>query len=328
MSDHYSSEKKTFYNTPPTASLHRRAVLRSLTKMYLQRRLFLPPTLLPIIKPNWSHFIDSSYSNKYIWLGHSSLMLRLQDQTIMIDPVLASYAAPVPFVAPRYQAAPIQWNELPSVDTVIYSHNHYDHLDRAALKYFALSDTRFFVPLGLGRYLKNKGIAESRITECDWWQHVEYKGIHYHAVPARHYSGRSLFDRNHSLWAGWVLQQGSEQLYYSGDSAFPGYFSEIAERFKSFDLAFIENGQYDAAWPDNHMTPVETIKAASIVKAKRFMPVHWGAYLLAPHAWDEPVRQSIPLAKSKGISTLTPLQGQVFDKNSETDEWWLNLKRR
>lgn len=217
------------------------------------------------------------------------------------------------------------------------SHNHYDHLDKAVIDFCHSQKTGFIVPLGVGVLLQKWGIGAERIQELDWWQSTQIGSITLSAVPAFHNTGRGMFDRNKTLWVGYVFQTSTEQIYYSGDSAFGdgSHFSQIAERFGRFDLAFIENGQYNLAWIDNHLLPEQTIEVVKRIAPARFMPIHWGAYGLSIHSWDEPVKRTLalleqwqhPMLKQSqpSISPLTPMLGEVFNCQTQTQQWWQNI---
>ncbi|KAE9536275.1 multidrug transporter [Ursidibacter arcticus] len=327
-SDHYSVDKKQFFNPTLDKNVEKIAAFKAIWQMIFNAQAFTPPSLLPMNKPDFQAFLSESDNAKFIWFGHSSILARIANQTIFIDPVFAKSVSPIPIMMKRFQAPPATLAELPEVDLIIYSHNHYDHLDENVVRHYALQKTRFIVPLGMSVLLKKWGVSAERIEELDWWQSTQIGNLTLTAVPAKHNTGRGLFDSNKTLWAGYVFKTPQEQIYYSGDSAFGNglHFKQIVERFGGFDLAFVENGQYNPAWIDNHMLPVQTAQAVTMLNAKRFMPVHWGAYPLSIHAWDEPVKESIPLVEKAGIKTLTPIMGDVFDKNTETSHWWLNVK--
>lgn len=328
--DHYDPETQTFYNTPVSKGVEGGLgfLIPTLWNMSVNAKHYMPAQPLPMQSPDWKTFLADSNHAKFIWFGHSSLLARLNHKTILIDPVFADSVSPLPIMMHRFQAPPATLEELPTIDYIVYSHNHYDHLDKAVVKYYQNHQTKFIVPLGMHVLLEKWGIEKERIYELDWWQSIHLDQITLTAVPARHNTGRSHFDRDKSLWVGWVFQTPQEKIYYSGDSSYLNgdHFRQIAERFHSFDLAFIENGQYNPAWVDNHLLPEQTVRVAKEVNAQRFMPVHWGAYALSTHSWDDPVRRSIPLAKQQHIKTLTPILGQVFDIHSTTEEWWLKTK--
>ncbi len=327
-SDHYSSQTGTFFNLIPEGEIDGSKMRSALWDMVFNAERFAPKSPLPSIKPDFEQFLTSDEQAKFIWFGHSSLLAHISGKTIFIDPVFAQYASPVPIMMKRFQPAPAKLEDIPPVDVIILSHNHYDHLDKSVIEHYRSQKTRFIVPLGVGVILQKWGIEPERIQELDWWQSTQLDGIQISAVAARHNTGRELFDRNKTLWVGYVFKTASEQFYYSGDTSFGdgSQFGQIAERFGEFDLAFVENGQYNPTWIDSHMLPEQTAQAVSLLKAKRFMPVHWGAYPLSIHEWDDPVKRSIPLVEQQGIKTVTPLLGEIFTKKSETEHWWKDVK--
>ncbi len=327
-SDHYSAQQQQFFNIVPDGEMDKSKLYGNLWEMIVDGEKFAPALPLPVEKPDFSAFLTPSEQMKFIWFGHSSLLVRSGAQTIFIDPVFAEYASPIPIMAKRFQPPPAGIDELPPVDVIIYSHNHYDHLDEEVVRHYVLQKTRFIVPLGMRVLLQKWGVTQDRIQELDWWQSVKLADVEVFAVPARHNTARGLFDRNKTLWAGYVLKSATEQIYYSGDTSWGdgSQFKQIAQRFGYFDLVLVENGQYNPVWIDNHLLPQQTADAVSLLNAKRFMPVHWGAYPLALHPWDEPVKESLPLVKQRGIGVVTPLLGQVFDKETKTTSWWLDVK--
>lgn len=319
----FFSGSPRFANTPPTRPLHRAATLSALWQMFVLPHKFVPPRPLPFVPPDWTA-LQAADTMRFIWFGHSTLLLRVGGQTVLIDPVFAETVSPVPRMMRRFQAAGVSAADLPHIDWVVYSHNHYDHLDEAVLRQLAARpQIRFAVPAGMSGLLRDAGVAAERIWEAQWWQSRELAhGLRLHAVPARHNSGRGLTDKNRSLWAGWVLETADEKIYYSGDSSYGGHFADIGRRFGGFDWAFVENGQYNAAWEDNHMFPEQTARAVRDVGAARFVPVHWGAYALSTHAWNEPVRRSVPLVRQAGIAVHTPRLGEVRGRDGENRDWW------
>lgn len=323
-SDHYSPEHGQFFNPIATQDIEKWGTIKGLWQLLIRPEKFSPAAQLPIEKPDFSAFLQPDEQSKFIWFGHSTLLARVGDQTLFIDPILVDYASPVPIMMKRFQAPPARLDELPPIDLIIYSHNHYDHLDSDVVKFYAEKSTRFIVPLGMSVDLIALGVQPERIVEMDWWQTLELGVFRLTAVPARHNTGRTMWDKNRTLWQGYVFQTAQEKIYFSGDSAFGDgqHFAQIGEHFGGFDLAFVENGQYNEAWHDNHMFPEQTAKAVELVQARRFMPIHWGAYPLAPHPWDEPVSISLPLVEQQGISLLTPKLGELFNKETQTIKWW------
>lgn len=323
QSDHYHQATQQFHNNPPTRPT-KSGVAAELWKMLHSPQVYRPPALLPMQQPDWQAFFAPSSQTKWIWFGHSTLLMRANGQTILIDPVYAKYVSPVPVMMARFQAPPVALEALPPIDWVVYSHAHYDHLDRDVVEYLIENQpkTQFLTPLGVGSYLQQWGVPKHQIRELDWWQNFETSGIRFHAVPARHNAARTPFDKNRSLWAGWVFETATEKIYFSGDSSDGAHFEEIGARFAGVDLAFIENGQYNMLWEDNHLFPEESVQAALRVRAKRWMPIHWGAYALSTHGWADSVRESQRHAKAHQLPMLTPIMGQVFDRDTPTDAWW------
>lgn len=263
-------------------------------------------------------------------LGHSSHLLKIRDRYWLIDPVFGQRASPFSFAGPkRFHAPPIALADLPPIEGLVLSHDHYDHLDVETIE--ALKDRvqRYFVPLGVGARLQGMGVAAERIAEFDWWQSARHADVQLTATPAQHFSGRTLWDRNRTLWASWVLDAGAgERIYYSGDSGyFPG-FKQIGERFGGFDVALMENGAYDSYWPTVHMTPEETVQAFTDLRGKLLFVVHNSTFDLAFHTWRDPLDRVAALADARGIALATPEIGEVLTLNRarENKRWWEGLR--
>lgn len=326
LQQHYHTETQRFFNTPPTQPIQG-SLLKTFWQMIINKQQFMPPKALPQQRPNWQDFLAPSSKIKLIWFGHSSFMLRIADKTLFIDPVFAKTVSPIGLMMYRFHPPVITLDELPHIDYILYTHNHYDHLDKAVVKHFVQHQTSFIVPLGLDKILQQWGIASQRIQCLDWWQPIDITSFKITATPARHNTARGLFDKDKTLWCGYVFETQHEKIYYSGDSSYGDgrHFKQIGQHWQGFDLALIENGQYHTYWYDNHLFPQQTIQAVQDVQAQCFMPVHWGAYALSTHTWNEPVQQSIALAQQFNIATLTPMLGQVVDLDSITSYWWENI---
>lgn len=207
---------------------------------------------------------------------------------------------------------------------MLISHNHYDHLDKKSVSHFKNKTTNFLVPLGVKKILVKWGIDEKKIIELNWYDSYKTDVITYHATPSRHFSGRGIFDRNKTLWVSWVMEHKNEKIFFSGDSGYGSHYKEIHNHFGSFDLAFLENGQYDRRWSDIHMLPGETVQSAIDLKAKAFVPIHWGMFDLSLHKWSEPVENSYAIAKKNHISIIVPKLGEIFFKDSHKNKtFWL-----
>lgn len=260
------------------------------------------------------------------WLGHSTTLIEIDGLRLLTDPVFGERASPFASMGPkRFQPAPIAIDDLPAIDAVILSHDHYDHLDMESIKALAPKVARFVTPLGVGGHLRQWGVAEAKITELDWWSQTELAwGVRAVAVPARHFSGRGLTDRNATLWASWVIEGVESKLFFSGDTGMHEEFALIGERFGPFDLAMIENGAYDPEWPDVHMSPAETVEAARMLRAEKLMPIHWGTFDLAHHAWYDPPEQVRRLADAAGLPLVQPRLGDSIGPGlpDPVAVWW------
>lgn len=281
-----------------------------------------PLTKLPEVVPDYESFLSPDGEIKFIWFGHSTLLLNLDGKIVLIDPVF-HHASPVSFLVKRFQPPVTPVTELPAIDVIVISHDHYDHLDRLTVEAFQEKSTHFIVPSGVGNHLRDWGIPRERITELGWHERTLHRDLKFTATPAQHFSGRGPFDRNESLWASWIIEGMHEKVYYSGDSGYGPHFREIGNKYGPFDFAFIENGQYNERWPEVHLHPDQTIEAYFDLKAKTLIPVHWGMFDLALHHWTEPVVYTHTLAKNWGIPMLTPKLGEIVHRgNHPTSAWW------
>ena len=262
------------------------------------------------------------------WLGHSSLIFELDGVRFMTDPVFGN-ASPVPFTVKRYCEPPMKREDIPPLDFLIISHDHYDHLEYDTIR--AIRDKKYPIvtSLGVGARLRGWGIAPERIFELNWHDGIEIEGTKITAVPARHFSGRSLKDRNRTLWSAWVIERGGKKIFFGGDSAYGRHFKAIGDKYGPFDLACLEIDAWNEGWPHNHMFPHEFPAAAAELKAKLAMPVHWGVFDLAMHPWKESVTMVAAEAKKAGIPLFTPLMGEkAFPGRTVTAEWWADLPER
>jgi L-ascorbate metabolism protein UlaG (beta-lactamase superfamily) len=268
-------------------------------------------------------------ANHVVRLGHSSHLLKLRGKFWLIDPVFGERASPVGFAGPkRFHAPPLTLQQLPPIEGLILSHDHYDHLDVPTIEYLAQRVQRYFVPLGVKARLVEMGVPADRVQEFDWWQGAAHAGVQLTATPAQHFSGRSLTDRNRTLWASWVIESGGQRIFYSGDSGYFGGFAQIGERFGGFDLALMENGAYDAYWPAVHMTPEECVRAFTDLRGKVLYSVHNSTFDLAFHPWQDPLERLANLAAAKNIELATPEIGEPMTVGvpRANRRWWVGLK--
>ena len=270
---------------------------------------------------------DTLTEGKFVWLGHSTLLMNIEGLIVMTDPVF-NRASPVPiFGKPFAYEQPINIGDLPKVDVVIISHDHYDHLDAKAIKDLSQSVDRFLVPLGVKAHLERWGVDTNRISELDWHDSEDYKNIKFTLTPAQHFSGRGLTNRNSTLWGSWIVSSERIRAYFSGDGGYSETFKELGERYGPFDIAFIENGAYNTDWSQVHMFPHETVQANIDLKSNVLFPIHWSKFDLAFHPWDEPIIRITKEAEKRNINIATPMIGEVFDlTNLPKNSWWEALR--
>ena len=273
--------------------------------------------------PEWPKELNLQFA----WLGHTTYLFEMEGKLILTDPMFSQKAGAFGFLSPtRYSDLPLSVEELPHIDVVLITHNHYDHLDEPSIKALKEKTDHFIVPLAVGQYLKDWGVAEEKITELDWWEFKKLKGITITSAPARHFSGRGLFDRNSTLWASYGIRGENNNLYLSGDSGWHKELEEIRERLGPFDLTFIELGAYGnpPGWKEIHYTPEEAVKAHQAVGGKFMIPSHWGTFDLAMFQWHEPIERFITAAKNSGINYLTPKLGERINPGHHGGKelWW------
>lgn len=283
-----------------------------------------PDDPLPQTVPDLAAFSASTGGAEIIWFGHSSFLLRMDGKNILVDPVFSGRASPIPFSVQRFQDPVITLEDLPEIDYIVISHDHYDHLDMDSVKFFRDKQAQFLVPLGVGSHLRGWGIDAGRITELDWWQSVQREGIEFIAAPAQHFSGRGLFEKNKTLWASWIIRDERQSIFYSGDSGYNTHFKAIGDAYGPFDAALIETGQYNNKWRGVHMMPEEAAQAYFDLRAEMYIPVHWSMFELSMHTWYQPAMEIAAVAGTRGVNLVTPRLGEVvaIDTPPETTAWW------
>lgn len=288
-----------------------------------------PEIAIPIVERSKADFSVPAPDELHVtWFGHSTFLIELDGKRILVDPVWGDYASLGAVTGvKRFHAPPLALEDLPPIDAVVLSHDHYDHLNEPTIKALRDAIPVFVVPLGLGAHLERWGVPEERIRELDWWQSIDVGDVTLVCTPARHFSGRGLTDRDATLWASWAFVGDSQSAYFSGDSGmFPG-FKEIGERLGPFDVTLMETGAYDAAWPDVHMGPEQAVKAHQMVLGRLMIPVHWGTFSLAFHSWTEPVERVLAAASRDSVSVTTPRPGESIRVSARPgiQRWWPDL---
>lgn len=262
------------------------------------------------------------------WFGHSSTLVQVDGINVLTDPFWSERASPVPGIGPkRWYAPPIALADLPRIDAVVVSHDHYDHLDAPTIRALNREGVRFVVPLGVGAHLEDWGVPANRIVELDWWQSTEVRGVRIHATPARHYSGRVEFQGNDALWAGYALVGPRNRVYYTGDTSYMPEMAEIGRRLGPFDLVQTDSGQYNPGWPDVHLGPEQAVELAAAVGAKTVVPIHWGLIRLSHHAWPEPAERTLAAAACHDVRVVIPPPGFPIEPSNPPaiSRWWPTL---
>jgi L-ascorbate metabolism protein UlaG (beta-lactamase superfamily) len=264
-------------------------------------------------------------------LGHSTVLLKLRGQFWLTDPVFAERASPVQWAGPqRFHQPPISIEELPPIKAVILSHNHYDHLDHMAIKALEAKTEHFLAPLGVGDTLIEWGVPAEKVSQLDWWQSAEIGGMRFVATPSQHFSGRSLSDGNQTLWASWVMLNGNQRIFFSGDTGYFDGFKRIGEQYGPFDLTLMETGAYNVEWPNVHMQPEETLQAHIDLRGRWLLPIHNGTFDLSMHTWHEPFDRILALAWEKNIAVTTPMMGMPFYLQfpNQGETWWKGVDQQ
>jgi L-ascorbate metabolism protein UlaG (beta-lactamase superfamily) len=283
-----------------------------------------PTAPLPV-QPLTRSQLDAAPDRSLFRLGHSTMLIKLRGGWWLTDPVFAERASPFQWMGPkRFHQPPIALQELPPVRGVILSHDHYDHLDRQTIQHLANTTDVFLTPLGVGDRLIEWGVDGAKVTQLDWWQSVEIDGLRLTATPAQHFSGRSPFDGNSTLWASWVIADDDLRVFFSGDTGYFDGFKTIGERLGPFDITLMETGAYDAQWPYVHMQPEQTVQAHADLRGRWLMPVHNGTFDLAMHPWQEPFERVVSLAAERNIPLATPRMGERLDLAAphSGERWW------
>lgn len=318
---------KKFVNLETTTmNISFQTLPKLLYKQFCEKEGRAPNTNLPILPLDRKAFLQAGPQTTFAWQGHSSVLMRMNNKTLLIDPMLGPNAAPIsPFPVKRFSADTLELiDDFPEIDLLLLTHDHYDHLDYESIQRLKAKVKHYYVALGLARHLQAWGIENSLITEFDWWQSKSIDGINISFTPTRHFSGRGLRDRAKSLWGGWVFVTNTERIWFSGDGGYGAHFKAIGRRLGPFDFAFMECGQYNENWHQIHMYPEESVQAGIDATAKILMPVHWGAFSLAQHSWTDPAERFAASCLQQQIPLVIPEIGQVvgIKEIPTVKNWW------
>ncbi|MGV6473221.1 MBL fold metallo-hydrolase [Azotobacter vinelandii] len=312
-----------FVNTYPSSTGREPADRPTLVDFLFRGEGRTPERPLPASDPRatWRRPVETGL--RATWLGHSTVLLEIDGQRILTDPVWGMRASPLPFAGPRrFQPVPVDIDALPPLDAVLISHDHYDHLDYPSIRALAARRVPFVTSLGVGVHLEAWGVPAGCIIELDWWEHsVLPGGLTISAAPSHHFSGRGLRDRNATLWSSFALRGERHAVFFSGDTGLSPAFAEIGRRLGPFDLVMIEVGAFHPSWGNVHLGPDNALRAWAQLGSGRFLPVHWGTFNLAMHPWAQPA--DVLLAKAPEGLLMPRLGEPVEPARLETPEpWW------
>jgi len=290
-----------------------------------------PPAPLPLERPHalWAQRPDTGF--RATWLGHSTVLLELDGRRVLTDPVFGKRASPVGIIGPRrFHPVPAALAELPPLDLVLLSHDHFDHLCKSTMTALARTSVPIVTALGVGAHLERFGFAPERITELDWHESVEIAGLRLTATPAQHFSGRKMGGRNTTLWASWVIQSERRKVFFSGDTGLTPEFEAIGRAHGPFDLVMLEIGAYHPSWGTVHLGPENALEAFRMLGGGTLLPVHWGTFSLGFHAWNDPAETLVTLAGQRGARIVTPKLGAAFEPEhvEGPTPWWREVRSR
>lgn len=328
QSPHYS--EGVFHNVAPIPPIKSKGGFAGALIEYLfaSKEGRRPPAPIPVIKTDLKA-LDKN-RDLVIWFGHSSCYIQLDGKRILLDPVFSDSAAPVSFANKAFPGTNLYTaEEMPEIDYLLISHDHWDHLDYPTVKALRGKVRTVICPLGVGAYFEQWGFDGKKILEGDWFTELKPdKDFSVHILPARHFSGR-LMARNRTLWAGFALVTQKRKIFISGDSGYGPHFAEIGKRFKGFDLAILDCGQYDKKWRFVHMMPEDAVMATEDLGAKALLPAHVGRFSIAYHSWNDPFIRISAASAGKDFRLLTPKIGELLDLENENQsfgKWWEGLR--
>ena len=324
----------TFHNTQQVApGLKKGTVAPTMAEFLCGGQRRTPPGPLPSCNPlpQWARAPETGF--RATWLGHSTVLLEIDGWRVLTDPVWGERASPLSFAGPkRFQPVPVSVAALPPLDAVIISHDHYDHLDHSTILELARLEVPFYTSLGVGAHLEGWGVPAARIIEMDWWERAEVPntGLTITAAPSQHFSGRGISGRNGTLWSSFSVQGPRHSFFFSGDTGLTPEYAEIRERLGPFDLIMLEVGAFHPAWGDIHLGPDNALKALALLGGGSLLPVHWGTFTLAIHAWDEPAETLLELAPQQRVHLVMPQLGEAVEpaRAERVQPWWRAVAQR
>jgi L-ascorbate metabolism protein UlaG (beta-lactamase superfamily) len=323
-SPHFDGKK--FVNAVPTNVLVPGTTWEMIRHQLFGREERVPSRPPPVVSRGTGDFATPPASGlRATWIGHASVLVEIDGHRLLTDPIWSERASPSTLVGPRrFHPPPLPLDALPPIDVVIVSHDHFDHLDMATVQALASRGARFAVPLGVGAHLEAWSIPAAQISELDWGESVRVGALELTATPARHYSGRNPLRRDETLWSSWVVKGPRHRLFFSGDSGFSDAFEAIGAARGPFDLTLVKIGACDRTWQDIHMSPEEAVRAHVALGGKLLLPIHWGTFNLAFHAWNAPAEEVLAAATARGVAIAIPRPGEWVEPSAPppVEAWW------
>lgn len=318
-----------FQNLSPTSDLTEGATFFGVLTDYLLNKsdTVRPPSVLPSAKTNLHQLAPDE--DILVWFGHSSYFIQVDGKKLLVDPIFSGRSSPVKFTTKSYKGSDVYTaDDIPEIDYLFLSHDHWDHLDYQTLSRLKPKIKRIITGLGTGAHLEHWGYSPSIISECDWNEEVLLDtGFKVNAAPARHFSGRAL-KRNQVLWMSFVFTSPCMKIYIGGDSGYDTHFKEIGKAHGPISLAILECGQYNKNWKYIHMMPEQIVQAAIDLDAKVLLPVHWAKFALSQHAWDEPVTRVTEECNKRNVPVLHPMIGEKVNLKEMKlcEKWWTTVR--
>ncbi|SCG62785.1 L-ascorbate metabolism protein UlaG, beta-lactamase superfamily [Micromonospora echinaurantiaca] len=318
----------TFHNRASTRTMVADPGRNLLWELVFGKQQRRPRSAVPLLRPAEPPATDTDRQLNVVWYGHASALIEIEGRRVLLDPVWSERCSPSAMVGPRrLHEPPVRLDELPPVDAILISHDHYDHLDMATVRALLASQSApFLVPLGVGAHLDRWGVPADRIVELDWSECHRVGGLEITATAAQHFSGRGL-RRDGTLWSSWVIAGARRKVFYTGDSGYFDGYAEIGAEHGPFDVTLMQIGAYDRAWPSIHMFPEEAVSAHLDLRGGLLIPVHWATFNLALHDWSEPVDRLWAEAKARDVRLAVPRPGErvVVDDPPAVDGWWQSV---
>ncbi len=316
-----------FRNTQPTGPGRKdpAAQMPSISDFLCGGERRVPLTPLPSLEPHDAWRKPPESGLRATWLGHSTVLIEIDGLRLITDPVWGPRASPTKLAGPkRFQPVPVPLKKMPKIDLVLLSHDHYDHLDYPTIRDLAKMGVPFVTSLGVGAHLEYFGVAPELIHELDWWESFSLGDLTVTATPSQHFSGRGLKDRNATLWSSLSVRTSRHSVFFSGDTGLTDQFKTIAERMGKFDLVMLEVGAFHPAWGDIHLGPGNALHALDMLGGGTFLPVHWGTFNLAMHAWDAPAEALLSEANHRDLQLLMPRLGEPVEPShaERVNPWW------